>query len=171
MNSEPLITAPCVICGEQTFVVICLANEVTAHLQYLRQFHRRQLRSNSREAFFERAMFMQDYITDIVACQFCRLVLWTPRPSDQAISAAYQHDHYGPARLATLFAAQLRSYRSKVRTLRRWLPRNRRVRILEIGSFVGGFLAVGQEHGWEMLGVDPGAEVSTFCQERGLPIF
>jgi len=99
------------------------------------------------------------------------LILRTPRPSSQAITTAYQRDHYGQARLATLFAAQLRSYRSKTRTLRCWLPRNRRVRIVEIGSFVGGFLAAGQELGWEMLGVDPGTEVSAFCQERGLPIF
>jgi SAM-dependent methyltransferase len=98
-------------------------------------------------------------------------VFRTPRPSTQAITSAYEHDHYGHARLAALFAAQFRSYRRKARVLRRWLPRGHGVRILEIGSFVGGFLAAGQEYGWEMLGVDPGEEVGVFCRERGLSVF
>ena len=171
MNSAPSIITPCVICGGQTFVVICPAKEVAAHLQYLRQFHRRRLRSVSGEVFADRATFTQDYVTDIVTCEYCGLLFRAPRPSTQAITAAYQHDHYGRARLSTLFAAQLRSYRPKARVLRRWLPRDRRVRILEIGSFVGGFLAAGQEYGWEMLGIDPGIEVDAFCRERGLSVF
>jgi len=171
MNSEPFVTPPCVICGGQSFVIVCTAQEVAAHLQYLRQFHRRRLRSSSREEYADRATFTQDYVTDIVTCTHCGLVLRTPRPSTQAITAAYEQDHYGRARLASLFAAQLRSYRGKARVLRRWLPRDHGVRILEIGSFVGGFLAAGQEYGWEMLGVDPGTEVSAFCRERGLSVF
>lgn len=162
---------PCVICGGQTFVVICPADEVAAHLQYLRRFHRYRLRSGSREVFADRATFTQDYVTAIVACTHCGLVFRTPHPSAQAITAAYRHDHYGRDRLATLFAEQLRSYRPKARMLRRWLPRNQSVRILEIGSFVGGFLAAGQEYKWEIVGVDPGREVSAFCRERGLPVF
>ncbi len=171
MNSEPFINTPCVICGGQTFTGVCTAKEVTAHLQYLQNFHRRRLRTRSNEAFADRATFTQDYVTDIVACTNCGLVFRTPHPSARAITAAYQADHYGQDRLATLFEAQLRSYRPKARALRRRLPRNRSVRILEIGSFVGGFLAVGQEYGWEMLGVDPGAEVGAFCREKGLPVF
>jgi SAM-dependent methyltransferase len=46
-----------------------------------------------------------------------------------------------------------------------------RPRILEIGSFVGGFLLEGQHQGWDMVGVDPGRDVAAFCRERGLPIF
>src|SRR5581483_1513470 len=171
MNSEPLVTTPCVICGGQTFTTVCTADEVAAHLQYLRHFHRRRLRLGSDGAFTDRATFTQDYITDIVACKYCRLVLRTPHPSTRAITAAYQHDHYGHDRLTALFTAQLRSYRRKARTLRGWLPTHRAVRVLEIGSFVGGFLAAGQEHGWEVLGVDPGVEVSAFCRDQGLPVF
>src|SRR5262245_21596781 len=135
MNSEPFVTLPCVICGGQSFVLVCTAQEIDAHLQYLRQFHRRRLRSSSREEYADRATFTQDYVPDVVTCTHCGLVLRTPRPSTQAITAAYEQDHYGRARLDTLFTAQLHSYRRKARVLRRWLPRNNGVRILEIGSF------------------------------------
>lgn len=171
MNSESLITTPCVICGGQTFTTVCTADEVAAHLQYLRHFHRRRLHSGANEVYADRATFTQDYVTDIVACKYCRLVFRAPRPSSRDITAAYRHDHYGRDRLGALFAAQLRSYRPKARELRAWLPTQRAARVLEIGSFVGGFLAAGQEQGWEMLGIDPGAEVAAFCREKGLPIF
>lgn len=171
MNSDSFVITPCVVCGGRTFIAVCTADEIAGHLQYLRQFHRRRLRSAAGEGFTDRATFTQDYVTDVVACKYCGLVLRAPHPSAPAITQAYEHDHYGQKRLATLFAAQLHSYRSKARTLRRWLPGSRSVRVLEVGSFVGGFLAAGQEQGWEMLGVDPGAEVSAFCQENGLPIF
>jgi SAM-dependent methyltransferase len=171
MNPDPFIAPFCVICGGRTFTVLCPAREVATQLRYLQHFHRRRLRTASQEAFADRATFTQDYVTDIVACTQCGLVLRTPHPPTHAITAAYQSDHYGDARLATLFAAQLRSYRSKARALQHRLPRNGNARIFEIGSFVGGFLAAGQEYGWEMLGVDPGKEVSAFCREKGLPVF
>ncbi len=176
MKPETISTASCTICGRNTFAVICAADEVAAQLQYLRRFHRRRLQplSNSKqsgEVLADRATFTQDYVTDIVACTDCGLVFRTPHPSAEAITDAYEHDHYGQARLASLFAAQLHSYRPKARSLARWLPTDRKIRIVEIGSFVGGFLAAGQERGWEMLGVDPGFEVSAFCWEKGLSVF
>ena len=166
-----MITTPCVICGGRQFAEVCTSSEVAAHLQYLRDFHQRRLDYRAQEEFADRATFTQDYLTNIVACQYCRLVLRTPRPSTGAITAAYQNDHYGPDRLNALFDAQLRLYRAKAQTLQSWLPQERNVRVLEIGSFVGGFIAAGQEHDWEMLGIDPGTEVSAFCREKGLPVF
>jgi SAM-dependent methyltransferase len=43
--------------------------------------------------------------------------------------------------------------------------------IVEVGSFVGGFLDAGRERGWSMLGIDPGKEVTEFCRSRGQPVF
>lgn len=43
--------------------------------------------------------------------------------------------------------------------------------VVEVGSFVGGFLAAAQRRGWSIRGVDPGREVVNFCQGRGLSVF
>ena len=43
--------------------------------------------------------------------------------------------------------------------------------IVEVGSFVGGFLAAGRQLGWSMLGVDPGKQVTEFCRSRELPVY
>ena len=176
MRADPLIAVQCIVCGGYTFEVICPATDVLRHLEYLRRFHRRRLRPTPngeapRDALTDRADFTQDYATDIVACTDCGLVFRNPRPTTQDIDRAYMQDHYGASRLAALFDAQLELYRPKARFLCRWLPRRQYVRIVEVGSFVGGFLAAGQEYGWNMLGVDPGVEVNNFCQKRGLPVY
>jgi SAM-dependent methyltransferase len=54
--------------------------------------------------------------------------------------------------------------------MRRRLPYRPYPRIVEIGSFVGGFLAAVRELGWEALGIDPGEEVTAFCRERGFAV-
>jgi len=54
--------------------------------------------------------------------------------------------------------------------LTRWLPAKRKPSIIEVGSFVGGFLAAGQQRGWTILGVDPGKQVAEFCLARGLAV-
>jgi SAM-dependent methyltransferase len=176
MRPEPLIAVQCAVCGNHTFAVICPATEVRDHVEYVRRFHRRRLRPSRdgeppRDTLADRADFTREYVTDIVSCTDCGLVSRNPRPAAPVITNAHIRDHYGSARLAALFEAQLQLYRPKARFLRRWLPAGEEVRVVEVGSSVGGFLAAGQEYGWHMVGVDPGAEVSGFCRRRGLPVF
>lgn len=175
MRTDCLIAEGCVVCGTRTFEVVCPAAEVATQFQYVNAFHQQRLYTErldgpSDDAFADRASFTQDYATNIVSCTHCGLVYRTPRPSARAITQAYQLDHYGQERLAALFAAQLELYRLKAQRLRHWLPKEQVPRVVEVGSFVGGFLAAGQEHGWEMLGIDPGEEVSAFCEQKGLHV-
>jgi SAM-dependent methyltransferase len=176
MVAEALVAVRCVVCSDEGSALICGADEVRAHMEFLRQFHGRRLHAGpGREpppsAFADRARFTQDYATDIVACRQCGSVFRSPRPPDGEILRAYIEDRYGHRRLAELFESQRALQRRKARYLRRWLPTGRRVRVVEVGSFVGGFLAASLEQGWETLGVDPGREVNQFCGERGLPVF
>ncbi|MGV3724712.1 MAG: class I SAM-dependent methyltransferase, partial [Actinomycetota bacterium] len=169
MIAEPLIEVRCTVCGGDEHRTVCSSREVRAHHAYLRRFHLRRMRRPSEEALADRADFTQDYATNVVACRRCGLVFRSPRPPAAAIERAYSQDHYGHRRLSALFQAQVELYRPKARSLARCLAEGSRV--VEVGSFVGGFLAAGQEQGWRVLGVDPGEEVDTFCAERGLPVF
>ncbi len=175
MQAEPLHDVQCALCSDYAFRVVCSRAEIGAQFAYLQYFHRRRMRPNRgaepQETLIDRADFTQAYATDIVSCVRCGLVSRNPRPSEQAITRAYVHDHYGRECLAALFESQLALYRSKARFLRRWLARGPQVRVIEAGSFVGGFLAAGQSYGWTMIGVDRGKEVHMFCREQGLPVF
>jgi len=173
--AQPMVEVRCSVCGEGSYEVICTPAQVKADLQYVRQFHRRRLRptpngSPPRSALADRADFTQDYSTAIVSCMACGLVYRNPRPPAGAIEEAYEKERYGHERLAAMFDAQVELYRPKAQYLRQWLASGSTVKIVEVGSFVGGFLAVGREYGWQMLGVDPGKEVDVFCKERGLQV-
>lgn len=169
MIAEPLVAVRCGVCGGEEYETICTAREVEAQLEYLRRFHRRRLRRPTEQALADRADFTQDYATEIVRCRECGLVFRNPRPTAAAIARAYACDEYGRERLASMWDSQVELYRPKARRLQRLLPSG--ARVIEVGSFVGGFLQAGRERGWDMLGVDPGREVDSFCAERGLRVF
>lgn len=83
----------------------------------------------------------------------------------------YARDHYDERHLAVSFQSQLDLYRSKAGRLARWLPKRDTLHIVEVGSFVGSFLAAGKEMGWTMLGVDPGEQPVAFCKAKGLSVY
>jgi SAM-dependent methyltransferase len=169
MVAEPLVEVQCSVCGDDAHAVVCTAAEVRAQQEYLRWFHRRRLRPGAPPAALaDRAEFTQDEATAIVTCRTCGLLFRNPRPTDEAVALAYSEDVYGRPRLKALFGAQAALYRPKARRLARWLQRG--ARVVEVGSFVGGFLVSGRDRGWEMLGVDPGEEVTGFCREQGLRV-
>jgi|SRR4029453_5772977 SAM-dependent methyltransferase len=170
---KPEVEASCVVCGGAARELICSAAEVRAQRDYLRRFHRRRLRPargrRDAHALADRAEFTQDYVTEIVSCRDCGLLLREPRPPASAVLAAYREDEYGAQRLAALFEAQRETFRGKARQLQRHLTSPRPF-VVEIGSFVGGFLAAAQELGWQAIGLDPGAEVDEFCRAKGLTV-
>jgi SAM-dependent methyltransferase len=173
-NLKPRVEVACVVCGNQQHDVVCSADEVQAHLAYLHAFHRRRLRLADRysapAALTERAEFTQDYATNIVACTNCGLVFRDPRPDAGAIRHAYERDRYGHERLRALFDSQVELFRPKARYLRRWLRSGPETFVVELGSFVGGFLAAGRECGWRIAGIDPGEEVAAFCEQQGFQV-
>jgi SAM-dependent methyltransferase len=167
---EPEIKIACVVCGGAEFVRICSAEEIAVQQRYLCCFHQRRLRPEApRQALEERAEFTQDYATNIVACTDCGLVLRNPRPPRDEIERAYQQDDYSAERLEAMFASQCEQFRLKAYRLDSSLRPG--ARVVEVGSFLGGFLAAGRERQWDIQGVDPGEEVVEFCRKRGFAVF
>ncbi len=163
----------CPICGGTETDRICSSSEVEAQIEFLRRFHRRRLRHPTDSALQDRVKFTQEYITHIEACRRCGLVGRTPRPPAEAITHAYSDDRYGREHLEAEFRLQREWAESKVGALQARLPDggSRTPPVVEVGSFVGGFIAAGSERGWRMVGVDPGKEVTSFCLDRGLNVF
>ena len=168
---EPQVEVACVVCGSEEHAIVASAAELEAQARYLRRFHSRRMRRGlERDGLEERAEFTQAYSTDVVACTACDLVFRDPRPPAAAITEAYTRDTYGPERLRALHAAQLELFRPRAQELGRWLAGRRDPVVIEIGSFVGGFLAAARERGWQAFGIDPGEEVAAFCASLGLPV-
>jgi SAM-dependent methyltransferase len=159
----------CVVCGASGTREIASASEIEAQRRFLQRFHRRRLRERDANAMEERAEFSQDYAARIVACAGCGLVFRDPQPTPDAVARLYAGDSYGAERLHALFESQLELFRPKVGHLAAFVPQPRPV-VLEVGSFVGGFLAACAEAGWDAVGIDPGVEVADFCKSKGLRV-
>jgi SAM-dependent methyltransferase len=174
LSQEDQVCVACPLCGSSRTRLICSPDDLAGQRRYLTRFYRRRWRRQNTETAPDRSAFTQNYLTAIVGCAACGLLYRNPRPPQDAITQAYAMDRYDEAYLQAEFANQRAWARTKLPRFRERLlkhtVRRDTPRVLELGSFVGGFLAEGVSEGWEVLGVDPGRDVTSFCLAQGLPV-
>ena len=159
---------PCPACGDDLSLV-CDADRMRSLADRARRFHAARLRSRRPEELDERASFTQDEDVTLLGCDRCGLLVRSPRPSAHASVHTYTEDRYEDDRIAEMIASQTSLYRRKVPLLRR-LTGVRAPRVVEVGSFVGGFLEVARTAGWSAVGVDPNPQLAASCRSRGLRV-
>jgi SAM-dependent methyltransferase len=81
---------------------------------------------------------------------------------------AYEGERYARERLPQMIASQRALFRPRARALARALGRGGRV--LEVGSFVGGFLREARKEGLECTGLDPSQQLVELCRREGLHV-
>ena len=174
LERQPRVLVGCRLCGSTRSRLICSADDIAAQYRFLQSFYRSRWSRQDAASATDRLKFTHDYSTAIVACTDCGLLYRNPRPPADAVTKAYTTERYDEAYLLAELATQRRWARRKVPLLGRYLAKHvtrSRPRVLEVGSFAGGFLLEGQAQGWDMVGVDPGRDVAAFCRAQGLPIF
>ncbi|HTO05939.1 MAG TPA: class I SAM-dependent methyltransferase [Myxococcota bacterium] len=164
----PEVDVACAVCGELAADEVASPETLAAQAELARRFHRARLTRRSRAALEERASFTQDYPTRLLACRACGLLYRSPRPAAGAVLRAYESDRYPAERLPQMIASQRALFRPKARALAAQLGRG--ARVLEVGSFVGGFLAEARAAGLEAIGIDPGEQAVEICRRLGLPL-
>lgn len=162
------VEVSCVACGSAERGVLRSREQLEHEIERLRRFHRRRLVRRARSALQERASFTHDYPTRIVTCVVCGLLYRSPRPRADDVRSAYQEERYAEERLAQLDRSQLASFRGKARALARRLRPG--ARVLEAGSFVGGFLRAAREAGLEATGLDPSEQLHRRSRQKGLRV-
>ena len=166
----------CVACGGSVGRTLLTADDVRAEQRWLERFHRlrrRRDRSDGAGAVDakDRASFTQSESRTIVACTTCETVLRVPRPSPDEVAETYAEDEYGRATLDQLAKNQDAFFVAKLEQLAPQLsPLGAGARVLEIGSFVGGFLQAARARGWRATGVDVGEETSAYVRSRGFDV-
>jgi SAM-dependent methyltransferase len=165
---EPnVVASACPACGGRSFDVLSDAREFEAEQRRAERFHRIRSTRKGRAELAERASFTHDYATDLVSCTGCGLLLRSPRPRAADVERAYTEERYPAERLAEMLESQVDSFREKAPVLRSLGGTGR---IVEVGSFLGGFLEVARREGWDAVGVDPGKQVAERCRARGLRV-
>lgn len=166
-----MVDVPCLVCGGAHHETLASMAEITEQTRMLQAFHHARRRRNAEADLKDRTTFSQDYSTAMVRCATCRFIYRNPRPTLRSVTSHYVQDQYGDEHLRNEFQAQEAWAEGKLKTFAQYCGFSTAVPVVvEVGSFVGGFLAVAQREGWSVLGVDPGKEVVDFCHARGLPV-
>ena len=161
--------AACPVCGEEDGSPIADRDDILREMELLWEFHGRRLRPEVPPAsLLDRVAFSQEPPLRLVRCTGCGTILRSPREAPGAVRERYAGESVDPAVLAALFAAQAAGYRAQARRLTRALGRAGHG--LEVGSYVGAFLAAARSAGWRFEGVDVNEGASALAREHGFAV-
>jgi SAM-dependent methyltransferase len=159
----------CPVCGGTHSEELADANAVRAEVESLWQFHTSRLQPGTPpEHLTDRVAFSQRPPVRVVQCRGCGLVYRNPRERAHELAQTYEGETPADDVLATLFETQLGSYRAQARRLARVL--GRRGSGIEVGSYVGGFLAAARELRLDIEGLDVNEAASAFARKKGFRV-
>ena len=159
----------CPVCGSNDTEELADADAVRAEVESLWQFHTRRLHPRTPpEHLTDRVAFSQRPPLRVVACRTCGLVYRNPRERAHELASVYEGEAPDDDVLASLFETQLDAYRAQARRLHDVL--GRRGSGIEVGSYVGGFLAAAREQRLEFEGLDVNERASVFARKKGFRV-
>jgi|SRR5688572_1048405 len=157
---------PCPVCRSSSHRVLADRDGIKRELEALWQFHIRRLKTGAPvEQLFDRAIFSQNPPLQVVACNECGLVFRNPREREEEVLETYEQEEPSQEAFASLFGQQLEFYKPRVDKLTRLAGRPGSV--LEVGSYVGGFLRAAADAGWQARGIDVNASANQFALKQG----
>lgn len=157
---------PCIACGANDARVIADDETIRAEREALWAFHTRRLRPDvPPRRLADRLAFSQPPALRLVQCARCGLVYRNPIERAVTVGDIYSEEDVEPDVLSGLHATQLDALRAEARRLTDVVGRAGTV--IEVGSYVGGFLSAARELGWTPVGVDVNPAVNAWVRARG----
>ena len=161
--------ATCPVCGGATATELASAEAIREEMESLWSFHTRRLLPDTPPRHLnDRVVFSQKPPLRLVQCDACGTVYRNPRERPEVVTEMYRDEPLDEAILESLLQTQRVAYRAQARRLTRVAGRPGTG--VELGSYVGGFLAASREAGWRFEGVDVNGDVNRFARARGFTI-
>ena len=159
----------CAVCGEADTDELASPDDMKAEVESLWAFHSRRLRPDTPSPhLMDRVAFSQHAPLRVVRCTTCGQVYRNPVERTRELEAAYEDESPTTERMRALHDTQRASYASQARQLTRVF--GRRGSGVEVGSYVGAFLAAAREAGWQFSGVDVNACANRFTRSLGFEV-
>lgn len=159
----------CPICGSREYWVLATQDELSEETTHRERFFKRLVPPDSPDSIWhDLTIFTNSYPARLIVCGECGLVCRDPRFSPSASIRAFSDDEYPEDWLESAFRDYEAAFSFRIKELVRLL--GTKAKVLEIGSYAGGFLSAAQKHGWEATGVDVGLRVGEFCRLKGLDV-
>jgi len=150
-------------------MVVAEQEDMRRQLEELWAFHERRLKPGAPvEQLRDRLAFSQHPPFRLVQCSECGLVYRNPAERLHEVESAYAGDEPPRDRLMELHRAQRNSYGAQADRLEALLPRG--ATVIEVGSYVGAFLAEARERGLNATGVDINPVVNSFVRSLGFAV-
>ena len=161
--------ARCAVCGASDTIEVAGPDDIRAEAESLWEFHMRRLSPRTPpERLVDRVAFSQPPAWRIVRCRHCGLVYRNPVEKRGELRETYETPAPARETMLALHDAQAATYRTQARRLRRAL--GRRGSGLEVGSYVGAFLAAARAQGWRFEGIDVNAHFNAFARSLGFTV-
>ncbi|HET8653907.1 MAG TPA: methyltransferase domain-containing protein [Longimicrobiaceae bacterium] len=160
--------ARCPVCdgaGEE----VADAAELRREAEWLWEFHLRRLRPGTPTRFLaDRVFFSQPPPLRLERCAGCGTLFRNPRERGRELARAYGAESVDADVLRGLADSQGAACRTQARRLTRFAGGAGRG--VEVGSYVGAFLAAARVAGWDFEGVDVNEAANRLARERGFRV-
>jgi SAM-dependent methyltransferase len=161
--------ARCAVCGGANARELASSEQVHAEVEALWAFHLARLRPHTPpEQLMDRVAFSQHAPLRLVRCRDCGLVYRNPVERATELSEAYTDSSPTTERIQALHDTQRASYATQAKRLADTF--GRRGSGIEVGSYVGAFLAAARDRGWRFAGVDVNACANAFTRSLGFQV-
>ena len=161
--------SPCPVCWSSESRVVVDRDGVRDEVESLWAFHTRRLKGDTPpEHLADRVAFSHPPPWRVVQCTGCGLVYRNPRERAFELEAMYAREAPAPEVLEALFETQQGTYAAQAERLGEVVGRAGSG--VEVGSFVGGFLAAARDRGWTFEGLDVNDDVNAFVRGRGFRV-
>jgi SAM-dependent methyltransferase len=161
--------SPCPVCGRADTGELAGMDDLRAEMEEVWDFHLTRLRTGTPTRFLtDRAVFSQGPPLRLARCRGCGTVYRNPRESPRELVETYAGEEVDASVLQNLFEAQRATYRAQAGRLTE--VAGEAGAGLEVGSYVGGFLAAARECGWDFEGLDVNEGANAFTREMGFRV-
>lgn len=155
----------CPLCGAVCGEVVASAEDVGAEIALRRDFFRSRLEGDiDPRDLRDLTEMTTNNAAPVYACSACEMLV---RGDPIRTPVRFACDEYDERTLRTLHDVHVATFVAKER-IRELLPRGSRV--LEIGSYVGGFLEAARRWGWNATGVDIGRDTAAYAASKGFDV-
>jgi SAM-dependent methyltransferase len=159
----------CIVCGSPRLSVVASAAEMAEEAEQRERLFRELFPRGTPDYMLkDRAYPTQTYRARLLKCGECGTLARDPHLSARGCVAEYAHDEYHAAWLESSHREFHAAFAERMPELVRWVGPE--AHVLEIGSFVGGFLAAATDAGWRAEGIDVGRCVARFARSKGLEV-
>jgi SAM-dependent methyltransferase len=161
--------SPCPICNSKDGFEVADREAIQQETERVWSFHARRFRHPVPPKYLtDRVVFSQSPPLRLMRCDVCTHLYRSPRESPETVRRTYAETALSESVYESLFENQRLAYRAQVHRLRKFAGRINRG--LEVGSYMGGFLAAARDAGMSFAGIDVNPSAAKFGNMQRLHI-